>query len=62
MPNMRTLTIGGIKFDIADVGTVSYDEIQELTPDQKAQARANIGAVTVADVLTALPTWQGGSY
>ena len=35
---------------------------QELTEDQKAQARANIGAATVEDVLAALPTWTGGSY
>lgn len=35
---------------------------QDLTEAQKAQARANIGAVTVADVLNALPTWEGGAY
>ena len=35
---------------------------QNLTPDQKTQARKNIGAATVADVLAALPTWNGGSY
>ena len=40
---------------------VQYTE-QSLTEKQKAQARSNIGAVTVADVLAALPTWEGGSY
>lgn len=35
---------------------------QELTEAQKAQARANIGAVTVEDVLNALPVWEGGTY
>ena len=62
MPNMKTLTINGVAFNVIDDDAVRFNEIQELTPDQKAQARANIGAVTVEDVLTALPTWQGGSY
>lgn len=35
---------------------------QTLTEEQKAQARENIGAGTVEDVLAALPTWEGGSY
>ena len=35
---------------------------QTLTEEQKAQARENIGACTVAEVLEALPTWEGGSY
>lgn len=35
---------------------------QTLTEQQKAQARENIGAATVEDVLAALPTWEGGSY
>lgn len=35
---------------------------QSLTDDQKAQARANIGAATVDDVLAALDVWEGGSY
>jgi hypothetical protein len=62
MPNMKTLTINGVAFNVIDDDAVRFNELQELTPDQKAQARANIGAVTVEDVLTALPTWQGGSY
>lgn len=42
---------------------VRYDISQyELTDEQRAQARENIGAVTLNDVLAALPTWQGGSY
>lgn len=35
---------------------------QELTEEQKTQARVNIGAATVNDVLAALPTWTGGTY
>lgn len=35
---------------------------QTLTDDQKTQARKNIGAATVQDILDALPTWEGGSY
>ena len=41
---------------------VLYTEAQDITEEQKAQARANIGATTVDDVLEALPTWEGGSY
>lgn len=44
-----------------EVGSVSY-KAQTLTESEKAQARANIGAVTVQNVLDALPTWDGGSY
>lgn len=32
---------------------------QVLTPEQKAQARANIGAATVDDVIAALPVYNG---
>lgn len=32
---------------------------QTLTDEQKAQARANIGAVTVDEVLAKLPVYQG---
>ena len=35
---------------------------QTLTSEQMAQARANIGAATVDDVIAALQTWEGGSY
>lgn len=62
MPNMKTLTINGVAFNVIDDDAVRFNEIQELDDDQKARARANIGAVTVEDVLAALPTWQGGSY
>lgn len=41
--------------------SVTYSP-QILSEEQKAQARANIGAATVDDVLAALPTWEGGSY
>lgn len=35
---------------------------QTLTDAQKAQVRKNIGAVTLEEVVSALPTWTGGSY
>lgn len=35
---------------------------QTLTEDQKAQARENIGAVTVADVLAAIPVAEGVGF
>lgn len=36
-------------------GNVAYDEEQELTEEQKAQARANIGAQPVGEYLTEVP-------
>ena len=42
--------------------TVVSVEVQALNDAQKAQARANIGAVTVAEVIEALDVWEGGSY
>ena len=35
---------------------------QELTEEQKTQARANIGAATVEDVLAAIPIGEGVMY
>lgn len=35
---------------------------QTLTEAQKAQARANIGAATVEDVIAALPAAEEGSF
>ena len=35
---------------------------QDMSEESKAQARNNIGAASVEDVLAALPTWTGGSY
>ena len=35
---------------------------QDLTEEQKVQARANIGAATVSDVLAALPIGEGVRY
>lgn len=41
--------------------TVLYTE-QTLTSEQMVQARANIGATTLSEVIAALPKWEGGSY
>lgn len=50
-----------IKMEQGIVESVSVTA-QTLTEEQKAQARANIGAVTVADVIAALPVAEGGSF
>lgn len=42
MEKMKTLTVGGVTFDIVDDGAVRFTE-QTLTDEQKAQARENIG-------------------
>ena len=43
---------------VLSIKSVRYDE-QTLTEEQKAQARENIGAATVEDVLDALPVYNG---
>lgn len=47
---------GNVEITIPDSGgNVAYDEEQELTEEQKAQARANIGAQPVGEYLTEVP-------
>lgn len=62
MEKMKTLTINDETFDIIDDGAVRFDKLQSLTDAQKAQARKNIGAVTVEDVVAALPNAEEGEY
>lgn len=50
MKEMKTLTIGGQTYEIVDGNAVHFDGTQTLTPEQQAQARENIGAVTTAEV------------
>ena len=49
--------------DVPSGGGGSPDAVrytsQTLTPEQQAQARENIGAATVADVIAALPVYNG---
>ena len=47
--------------EIETVNAVLFTK-QTLTDAQKVQARTNIGAASVTDILAALPTWEGGSY
>ena len=49
------------RFSRIEAVSVTHEK-QSLTEEQKAQARENIGAAGVEEVLEALPTWQGGSY
>ena len=51
---IHTLMINGVPYALRDALAVST-EAQELTEEQMAQARQNIGAATVAEVLAALP-------
>lgn len=47
---------GNIEIAIPDSGgNVAYDEAQNLTDEQKAQARENIGAQPVGNYLTEVP-------
>ena len=62
MIKMKTLTIDKQKFDIIDDGAVRFDTLQSLTDEQKAQVRQNIGAVTIEDILTALPNAEEAKF
>lgn len=56
MPEMKTLTLNNVTYDINDAEAIKYTE-QNLTEEQKAQARANIG---IDD--TAAPDAVASSY
>ena len=47
---------------ITDPASVVYNREQALTPEQQAQARANIGAVTLKEVLDAIPNGEEVAY
>ena len=44
---MKTLTVNGQTFSVTDGEAVHYDEKQDLTQNEKKQARQNIGAASV---------------
>lgn len=50
MKEMKTLTIGGQTYKIADGNAVHFDGPQDLTPKQQSQARKNIGITDAPDV------------
>ena len=52
MKKMKTLTINNVAYDITDDGAIRFDSEQITTEQQKAQARENIGAASVDDILT----------
>lgn len=58
MPAVEPVTIELPAGQGSGGNAVQYVE-QELTAEQKAQARANIGAATVDDVIAALPVYKG---
>lgn len=62
MIKMKTLTINDETFDVIDDGAIRFDKLQTLTDEQKAQARKNIGAVTVEDVVAALPNAEEANF
>ena len=61
METMKTLKIANTTFKIVDSESLHYTE-QSLSEEEQLQARKNIGAATVDEILSALPTWTGGSY
>ena len=52
----------------SDDGYVKYNSPQELSAEQQAQVKENLGIKELSteemvdEVLNALPTWQGGEY
>lgn len=61
MAEMKTLTIGGVKFTLVDGEAVHFTE-QTLTEKQKAKTLENLGITKeelVEDVLAALPVYDG---
>ena len=61
MAEMKTLTVGGIKFTVVDREAVHFTE-QTLTENQQTQARENLDITReelVAEVISALPIYDG---
>ena len=57
MAEVKAITINGKTYTVEDSDSVSFGVDQNLTDDQKAQARANIGAASadvIGDIETAL--------
>lgn len=54
MPSVKPVTVE-LPAGPGSGGNVAYDEAQELTDEQKAQARENIGAQPVGNYLTEVP-------
>lgn len=50
MAKMKTLTLNGETYTVDDPDSVSYEEEQNLSDDEKAKARGNIGAASVEDL------------
>lgn len=59
LTNADKVEIAEMAADLVEVpdsgGNVAYDKVQELTPEQKAQARENIGAQPAGNYLTEVP-------
>lgn len=51
MPKMKTLTIGGVTFEVSDPEAVQFTE-QQLSEGQQEQAQKNIGVAkpTIKDI------------
>lgn len=58
MAEMKTLTINGKTYTVNDPDSVSFETVQDLTEDQKAQARENIGAAHVDDSKLGADAWS----
>lgn len=54
MAEMKTLTINDVRYDITDANAIKFTE-QTLTEEQKAQARENIGLVTIEPLEDDIP-------
>ena len=52
MKDMKTLTVNGTQYNVVDDGAVRFDAGQTLTEEQKTQARENMGAVSMEDLLS----------
>ena len=57
MKEMKTLTVNGETYTVADPDSVSYTA-QDLTDEQKAQARANIDAAHMGDSKIGPDAWS----
>lgn len=58
MSEIKTLTINGKTYTVSDADSVSFEEEQDLSADQQARARDNIGAACIDDAKVGADAWS----
>ena len=61
MKKMKTLTVNGVTYQVSDPTGIGF-EVQTLTEDQMSQARTNIGAADLAEMVDLRRDYSGNVH